>query len=368
MVPSLTAVSETWMIRMLEMLEPHVALIACDDVSGQWHGIDTFCLNRKDIPSRSLRKLVGQYPTLMLLKIAIKKRKIRKILINYATMAVETRRAWADLNVEVFVHCHGVDVHFDAKSEQWPHQNIHPANYLEAVRKLAGRVIFIANSQHTKNILIQQGIAESSIRLKLFGVEDRGDTPKSHEANRPLKLLFLGRLVDCKGPDLVIKAFDLACARGLSAELIIAGDGHLLNTCELLKNDSPFKGRIKIHGPVDRDAAARLYREADIFVCHHRRGPISNREEAFGVTMIEAMSYGLPIITGRSGGVGESVVHGETGFLVEPGDINAYVEHLLRLGSNAAERTRIGANGIRHVRQNFSLLKEKQSLIKILGL
>lgn len=369
MAPTLNAVSETWLMRMLEILEPRLALIVCSDVSGKWRGIDTHCLHRNDLPSRALRKFLGQRPSLMLLKSAIKRRKIKKILINYATMAVATRSAWEDLAAEVFVHCHGFDVHFDAKSEQWPHQNIHPASHLEAVRSLAGRVIYIANSQHTKDSLIRYGIPEARIQLKLFGVEDRGDAPQSiHQPNRLLKLLYLGRLVDFKGPDLVIRAFELACQRGLSAELTIAGDGHLLNTCELLKHNSPFRDRITILGPVDRDTATRLYQAADVFVCHNRRGPISNREEAFGVTMIEAMSYGLPVITGSSGGVAESVVHGKTGFLVEPGNIETYVEYLLQLGGDLVQRTTMGMNGIRHVRENFSLLQERQSLTRILGL
>lgn len=369
MAPSLGAVSETWLIRMLEILEPHVALIACDDVAAPWHGIDTFCLHRKDIFSRALRKFMGTRPWLMLLNRAIRRRKIRKMLINYATMAVATRPAWEDLDVEVFVHCHGFDVHFDARSDFWPHQNIHPDNYVEAVRDLSQRVTYIANSQHTKNKLLQQGIPVSQIRLKMFGVEEHNGLSRASAAcDGPLKLLYLGRLIDCKGPDLVIKAFDLACQRGLLAELVIAGDGPLLNTCELLKYDSAFGNRIKILGPVDRGAAARLYQEADVFLGHHRRGPISNREEAFGVTLIEAMSYGLPILTGRSGGVIESVVHGETGFLVEPGDIESYVAYLLRLGRDVAKRVEMGRNGINHVRENFTLLKEKQSLVRILGL
>ena len=242
------------MIRMLEVLEPHIALIACEDAPGPWRGINTFRMSRNDFLSRALRKLFGNNSSLMLLKLAIKRRNIKKLLINFATMAVQTRRAWEDLNVEVFVHCHGWDVHFDARSDKWPHPNIHSTNYIEAVRKLSNRVIYIANSQHTKNILMQNGIPELRIRLKRFGVEDRGDTPSSgKQASRQLKLLYLGRLVDFKGPDLVIKAFDVACGRGLSAELVVAGDGPLLSTCELLATDSPFKDKIRIHGPVDRD-------------------------------------------------------------------------------------------------------------------
>jgi glycosyltransferase involved in cell wall biosynthesis len=370
MAPAVELISETWMMRMFEMLQAHISLVVCEEnISQGWKGFDTFSINRRDIPSRVGRRLFGRSPALMLLRSAIKRRKINKIFINYASMAITTRAAWEDLDVEVFVHCHGHDIHFDAKSEEWPHSNVNSASYLAEVQQLSGRVIYIANSEYTRQHLIQYGIAESRIRLKLFGVEDQGNTTLAdRKPNRRLKLLFLGRLVDFKGPDLVIKAFDLACKKGLQADLIIAGDGHLLNTCELLQHDSPYKNRITIHGPVDRESAAKLYLDADLFVGHHRRGPISNREEAFGVTMIEAMSYGLPIVTGRSGGVKESVIHGVTGFLVEPGDIDAYVEYLLQLASNADLRAKMGASGINHVRQNFSLAQERQCLINLLEL
>ena len=57
-----------------------------------------------------------------------------------------------------------------------------------------------------------------------------------------------------------------------------------------------------------------------------------------------------------------------TGFLVEPGEMKAYVEHLLRLGSDPVERANIGNNAIRHVKNLFSISNEKKSLYDIMGL
>jgi glycosyltransferase involved in cell wall biosynthesis len=343
-------------------------LIACNDLSGKWGGIDAFCVDPNDMRSRVMRHLFGDLLATVLLERAISQHRIRYILINYATLALKTRRAWEKLDVKVFVHCHGIDIHVDAKAEQWPHHNIYPRCYMEQLRQLSDRVIYIANSHHTRNCLTNIGIPQSRIEVKMFGVEEHGEmTGSVRRKGKPLVLLFLGRLVDFKGPDLVIKAFELARRKGLLAELIIAGDGPLMPTCELLRDGSPFRDEIRILGPVDRRTSQELYQQADIFVCHHRKGPLSNREEAFGVTMIEAMSYGLPIITGKSGGIVESVIHGQTGFLVAPGDVDAYVEHLMLLGADSAERERIGRNGVLHVQENFSLVKEKECLLKFLS-
>ena len=368
MAPRLNVVSETWLRRMLDVLEPHTALIACDEVSRQWKGIETFSLSRRDHMSRIWRKLTKSDPGILLLRRVIKKKGIKKVLINFATMAIATRQVWEDLDVEVFVHCHGWDIHFDACNEQWPPNRIHSEAYKEAVRDLSNRVTYIANSQNTKQVLLANGIPAARIELKAFGVEDRGDMPRDFQrGEKLLKLLYLGRLIDCKGPDLVIKAFDLACQRGLQAELILAGDGPLFNACALLRHESRYCDRIKIIGPVDDEAAVKLYQDADIFLSHHRKGPISQRVEAFGVTMIEAMSYGLPIITGASGGVPESVIHEKTGYLVAPEDIESYVGYLLALSQDSLKRREMGANGIKHVRENFSIQQETQSLLRILG-
>ena len=368
MAPSLNVASETWLRRMLDMLEPRIALIACDEGPSQRKGVDTLLLRRRDRMSRIWRKVMKSDPGILVLRRAIKKKGIKTIFINYATMAITTRQAWEDLDVEVFVHCHGWDIHFDACNEQWPPNRIHSEGYKEAVRDLSSRVIYIANSQNTKQALIANGVPAARIELKAFGVEDRGDVQRNPLPEiRPLKLLYLGRLVDFKGPDLVIRAFDLACQRGLQAELILAGDGPLFNACALLRHESRYCDRIKIIGPVDDEAAVNLYQDADIFLSHHRKGPISQRVEAFGVTMIEAMSYGLPIITGASGGVPESVIHEKTGFLVAPGDVESYVGYLLALSQDSLKRREMGANGIKHVRENFSIQQETKSLLRILG-
>lgn len=84
--------------------------------------------------------------------------------------------------------------------------------------------------------------------------------------------------------------------------------------------------------------------------------------------MIEAMAWGLPVLGGRCGGVTESVVEGETGYLVEPGDVDTYTRRLIQLGEDRAERLRLGQNGMDRVRRHFSPAQERDSLCSIMGL
>ncbi|MCH8923254.1 MAG: glycosyltransferase, partial [Planctomycetes bacterium] len=68
----------------------------------------------------------------------------------------------------------------------------------------------------------------------------------------------------------------------------------------------------------------RLRAEADIFTAHNCTGPITRQEEAFGVSIVEAMAAGLPVVSGRSGSLPEIVEDRVDGILVEPGDREAH--------------------------------------------
>jgi glycosyltransferase involved in cell wall biosynthesis len=96
------------------------------------------------------------------------------------------------------------------------------------------------------------------------------------------------------------------------------------------------------------------------------KGSLSNQEEAFGVSIIEAMGAGLPVVTGESGGIKETVIPNKTGFLFTPGDVKAHAQYLIKLAENHVMRARMGKNAYQHVLENFTLENEKKTLLKIL--
>ena len=187
-----------------------------------------------------------------------------------------------------------------------------------------------------------------------------------------MQFLYIGRLVDCKGPDLTIEAFAEAVKNGLDGELTVAGSGPLEAACRLTAHRRGVADRVKFPGLIDTTTAKELWAAADVFTAHSNTGPLSNQTEAFGVVFAEALAAGLPVVTGRSGGVPEVVPdgsHGEVpgGILFEPGDVAAHAAALLKLGSDPALRHAMAVAGWEHAKSEFRRKDEDKLLRRILG-
>jgi glycosyltransferase involved in cell wall biosynthesis len=148
------------------------------------------------------------------------------------------------------------------------------------------------------------------------------------EEARPAEVLYAGRLSAEKGVDEL-----LAATSGMN--LVVAGDGPLRNR---------VPGAL---GFVPHDELQRLYARAAVVACPSRR-------EGFGVTCLEAMAHGRPVVATTVGGLRDLVVHGETGLVVPPRNPAALRAALERLLADAELRSRLGAAGRERARECFS--------------
>lgn len=277
------------------------------------------------------------------------------ILCQYATTAVEYAHAFRSCNSRLFIHVHGYDVQ----------HGIYKENRLPVLHQLSETAIIICNSHWTYQHMQQLGIAKDRLHFKYFGVELPAQPPVYRDVEE-VTILYLGRLIDFKSPDRVIEVFNIACEAGLCGRLIIAGDGPMRARCEALREQSPYRERIAMIGAVSREEGDRLRAKADIFLHHGIVGESSEQIEAFGVSIVEAMAAGLPVVATRFGGIMESVVDGETGILVEPGDVQGQAAALLRLAQDVDLRRVMGQAGRQRVANHFTLAHERQRLMDIL--
>jgi phosphatidylinositol alpha-1,6-mannosyltransferase len=159
------------------------------------------------------------------------------------------------------------------------------------------------------------------------------------DPDRPL-VLGLSRLVPRKGFDVLIRAL-----AGLddSVQLAIAGSGRDESRLMDLAVSHQVHPRVRFLGRVPDAELAPLYASADVFsmLCRDRWGGLE--AEGFGIVFVEASACGVPSVAGRSGGSHEAVVDGETGFVVEPRDVDAVRDALARLLGDDALRARMGA-------------------------
>jgi glycosyltransferase involved in cell wall biosynthesis len=106
-------------------------------------------------------------------------------------------------------------------------------------------------------------------------------------------------------------------------------------------------GRVIFTGAVPRTQVPALIRSADVVVC-------TPWYEPFGITPLEAMACGVPVVAAAVGGLTDSVVHGTTGLLIPPRDPAALAAAASRLLADPAMRAAFGKAGVRRAHRWYS--------------
>ena len=287
-----------------------------------------------------------------------------RILCHYGTVADEYQEAWDRLDIPLFVYFHGYDLMFDMREQNGSGARIHSADYQNRIVNLSKRATFIANSNFSRQQLIVAGVPSDRIHLNYLGIPPNSAIKRL--TGRRATILYVGRFVDCKGPDLTIQAFNEFRSNGNDAELVMVGDGPMRQRCQELAAASHYASDILLPGSESHRKVQERIEQATVFTMHSVRGPISGQEEAFGLAFLDAMSAGLPVVTGRSGGVPEIVQDGVTGFLVTPGDIVGHAAYLERLIKDRELASSMGEKG-RSVAEQFSQERSDKGLHRILG-
>lgn len=155
-------------------------------------------------------------------------------------------------------------------------------------------------------------------------------------------ILFVGRLSHYKGLPYLLRAM-----RKVSGRLVIVGDGELRGNLEVKARELNIDDKIQFEGYVSDKRLRKYYRSADLFVL-----PSISSSEAFGLTQLDAMAHGIPVVnTNLPTGVPFVSKHGETGLTVEPKDPDALASALNELADNREYRLRLGKNAAERAKQ-----------------
>lgn len=217
--------------------------------------------------------------------------------------------------------------------------------------------------QDKEDLMRAYGADASRLSMVPCGVDTREFRPGSMvEARRKLGLheddfivLQLGRLVPRKGIDNVIQAMAHLGA-GRPARLLVVGgnsadpdDGRTPEISRLrgFAQRCGVAGSVSFVGQRQRDALRDYYLAADAFVS-------TPWYEPFGITPLEAMACGTPVVGSDVGGIRFSVADEVTGYLVPPRDPQALAQRLERLRANPALAAALGRAGVHRVRSRFT--------------
>jgi glycosyltransferase involved in cell wall biosynthesis len=166
---------------------------------------------------------------------------------------------------------------------------------------------------------------------------------------------LLGRYQSVKGQDVFLQACTRIASQRPEARFVVAGENIFGGA-----GDEVFKRRIYRQAQAEprlRDRVRfmgwvpdpeKLLAASDVVVC-------ASRFESFGMVLVEAMASGVPVVSTQVGGPSETIVDGETGYLVPPGRADLIAARVLELLADAGLRRRVGTAGQERVRAHFEL-------------
>jgi glycosyltransferase involved in cell wall biosynthesis len=175
-------------------------------------------------------------------------------------------------------------------------------------------------------------------------------------------------MIPCKSPILALDAFRRASQACQALRLDYVGGGPLLPAAQQFVQALDMGDRVHLHGAQPHRVVLDLMKGADVFIQHSITDPETGHAEGLPVAILEAMAHGLPVVATRLGGIPEEVVHGETGYLAEPGDSSKMAEYIIALARERDLRSQMGQAGWRRAKDHFSWERERTSLLRILGL
>ncbi len=198
--------------------------------------------------------------------------------------------------------------------------------------------LVVAVSESTKADLIANGFEGKEIAIVPNGAAQIDFSPK--EIFEPV-VMYLGRLTKTKNPEQAIKAFLLAKQKKPELAMYVAGNGE-----ERQRLESKYKDvkDLQFLGYVTGELKYELLRKASLLI-------VPSIREGWGQVVIEANMAGTPVVGYNVEGLRDSVIDGETGFLVSRGDIAALAEKISALLTDKKLLCRVSINAINHAKK-----------------
>ncbi|MEY8144798.1 glycosyltransferase family 4 protein, partial [Falsihalocynthiibacter sp. CO-5D18] len=172
-----------------------------------------------------------------------------------------------------------------------------------------------------------------------------------------------GALMPRKGVDVLLRALTLLDPH-LNWHLTVIGGGPEADRLKALALSLP-SDRVSFSGPATNEEVRVAMIGADLVVAPSIIGK-DGRSEGIPVVLIEAMAAARPVISSRLSGIPELVKDGETGFLIEPGDVVKLAEQIMRVAENYSLAVEISQAGRQLVIREFDIEKTAANLLALI--
>ena len=276
------------------------------------HEADIYHLyNTHPLPGGGLYKLQGG------------KKKVIATLENYGGYCPVSTAMAGNCNFSCRYSCLSKSsVNLKEKFISIPYALVYPV--IEALsRKLDG---YIAVSEYVMQQYAARGFDANRIRVipNSIDTNDYGKRPKI--AHDGINILYAGRMSKEKGVDVLLRAFQRISSNYQDTRLILVGDGPLLESYRLLTKELGIENKVVIAGFTSNELLEYYFSIADVFV-HPALW-----HEPFGITLLEAMAHGVPVLASNVGSL-SSIVK-DAGLVFDMGSVEDLTNKLAALIEN----------------------------------
>lgn len=278
-------------------------------------------------------------------------------LAHFGQTAVRVLPLTRRLGVPLVAHFHGFDLSSSLRNNRWYRWSLHAA--------LPGFAAVVVVGTQQAKVVEDLGVPRERIHLIPCGVPIAQFEPRpAPQVDEPVRFISISRLVEQKGVDISLAAFARVAATRPEVRFDIVGDGPQRASLEAAASRLQIADRVTFHGDVDPAGVRELLQGAQVFVQHsiERNGWF----EGFGVSVTEASATALPVVVSRCGGLLDQVIDGETGLLVDQGDVAGMAAAMEQLADDPELRARLGGCGSDRAVAHFDTATQVRRLEDVL--
>jgi glycosyltransferase involved in cell wall biosynthesis len=210
----------------------------------------------------------------------------------------------------------------------------------QAVPRVYRKSLFSVLSQSTRDDLIARGVPADRISVIYSGLtQTEYSAPEVKPPRRRPTILYLGRIKKYKGIELGILAVDRLKEKYPDIRYQIVGAGDFLDALKEMTRQRGLEGHVEFTGLKRGQEKIGLLQAADVLI-------YTSPKEGWGLSVVEANACGTVVVASDAPGLRESVVDGQTGFLVPHGDVPALAQRIDQLLSDEALYGRMRAAGL----------------------
>ena len=363
-VPTRRSPTETFVRANLARM-PLNQIVYVGDEWGGWNHPGQLAYGLAILLSKAMTRLgwhrLASWPAACVAFLLIRMHRADVVLAEFGFHAVRVMNACVWSDVPLVVHFRGSDASAHRR--------------LTLLRERYRRLMhlssaLLAKSLAMKDVLVGLGADPAAVTITPSGADEslfHADDPSM----QPAHVLFVGRLIEKKGPLDALDAFAqarLMVPDALRAEmrLRVVGDGPLLHAMQCRMCELGLQGCVDFLGVQPPKAVSEWMRQSRCLLLPSR---IASDGDAEGcpVAVLEAQLSGLPVVSTRHAGIPEVVIDGTTGLLVEEGDVAGLAQALALMCCDPQRAQRLGSAGRMRVMSHFTVDHHVKTVADVLS-